>query len=185
MDSIPIITDEQQIGQVLHEQPVGNIHNYNEDKEIQSEEEMETIPISTPTSELRRKRQVRRSNWKSSVRKQKYQSGQEYISKRGKVVPKKQILNKKDCLRNCKFNCARLSTEDERKEIFNSYYTLDQNAKLQFLLKTTERNLTKRPKKEPSRRSFTFKYFFDVHDDRFAVCKNYYLGTLNISQKPI
>lgn len=37
----------------------------------------------------------------------------------------------------------------------------------------------------PSRRTYTFKYFFHVNGEKLEVCTKFYLGTLAISQKPV
>lgn len=35
------------------------------------------------------------------------------------------------------------------------------------------------------KRKHSFKYFFVIRSERYGVCKNFYLGTLAISQKPV
>lgn len=71
--------------------------------------------------------------------------------------------------------------------MFKAFYSLSSNEKKHFLLNTTERSLI-RPKKSDVRlkkRQYSFKYFFLVRAVRYTVCKNFYLGTLAISQKPV
>lgn len=76
----------------------------------------------------------------------------------------------------------------DREHIFKAFYSLSANEKKHFLLNTTERDYTKRLKnnsEERSKRKYSFKYFFLVRAVRYTVCKNFYLGTLAISQKPV
>lgn len=183
LESIPVIQEASISNEVSRKDERNGAENASSSPADQQLGSILSIPETT--KKLTRKRQVHKSEWKSNIRKQKYQAGKEYISRRGKLVQAKKVVNKKDCMNNCKFNCAKLISDQQRLDILKCYYSLDQNGKLCFLIKTTERNLTKRPKQEVSRRSFTFTYYFDVHDNRFQVCKNFYLGTLNISQKPV
>lgn len=37
----------------------------------------------------------------------------------------------------------------------------------------------------PPKRTFTFKYYFNIKGHRVQVCKSYFLSTLQISQKPV
>lgn len=39
--------------------------------------------------------------------------------------------------------------------------------------------------KNQSRRTYSFTYFFHVKGEKVQVCKNFFLGTLSISQKPV
>lgn len=173
VEDIPVVFENQR-GFV--EEEIGN-------QIVEHEIHHENTPLSTPSVEPRRKRQ-----WKCNIRNQKYQAGQEYVSRQGKNVVPKKVANKKDCLNNCKYKCSKLITHDERQKVFESFYSLkNQEQKSQFMLNSTEKFEKNRtyPKKEESRRQFSFKYFVDVHSNRFQVCKPFYLGTRNISQKPI
>ncbi|XP_045517125.1 uncharacterized protein LOC123709672 [Pieris brassicae] len=139
---------------------------------------------------LTRRRRILRvpdpSQWQNNIRKKKCQQGEAYISRRGKLVPEKQIRNKKDCLNSCRFKCMEKINDEDRQLLFKSFYSLDTNEKKYFLLNTTERHLIK-TKDRPcdGKRNYTYKYFFYIRTDKFVVCKNFYLGTLAISQKPI
>lgn len=127
------------------------------------------------------------SSWACNVRKLKHQRGEAYISCRGKYVPEKQVSTTKDCLYSCKFKCNEKINDADRQHIFSAFYSLNANEKKHFLLNTTERNSIKTKKKdmENNKRKYAFKYFFVVRAVRHVVCKNFYLGTLAISQRPI
>ena len=56
-----------------------------------------------------------------------------------------------------------------------------------FLNKTTKK-LTKARKStahDPSRRAYSFFYYLEVKGELIRVCRDFFLGTLNISQKPV
>jgi hypothetical protein len=114
------------------------------------------------------------------------QAGKEYTSRRGKLVPAKIVKSAKNktCFNNCRFSCSKKLSVSERESIFEDFYKLSQKEKYLFYGKTTER-CTKTDKDKVSRRRYTFLYYLDVGNDRHRVCKDYYLGTLAISQKPI
>lgn len=127
------------------------------------------------------------SKWACNVRKQKHQRGEAYISRRGKYVPERQVRNTKDCLKSCRYKCNERIDDVDRQHIFNAFYSLNANEKKHFLLNTTERNYVKHNKMLDGnhKRKYSFKYFFLVRAVRHTVCKNFYLGTLAISQKPV
>lgn len=127
------------------------------------------------------------SKWACNVRKLKHQRGEAYISRRGKYVPERHIRNTKDCLKSCRYKCNERINDIDRQHIFKAFYSLNSNEKKYFLLNTTERNEVKRNKMIDcsTKRKYTFKYFFLVRAVRYTVCKNFYLGTLAISQKPV
>lgn len=81
--------------------------------------------------------------------------------------------------------CNEYVSDSDREHIFKAFYSLTTNEKKLFLLNTTERTLTGKKRKQDTRRKYTFKYSFVVQANRYTVCKNFYLGTLAISQKPV
>lgn len=117
-----------------------------------------------PQPKRTRKRLFRPDTWKRNIRKKHHQAGLEYINEKGKTVSKKVLLSKKDCLKR-KYNCSKNITENERLSLFNGYYGLkSKNEKQLFIVNNTERLIKNRDTtknvEEPSRRKFTFKYFF-------------------------
>ncbi|XP_041981431.1 uncharacterized protein LOC121734859 [Aricia agestis] len=127
------------------------------------------------------------NEWACNVRKLKHQRGEAYINRRGKFVPERQIRNTKDCLKSCRYKCNERINDVDRQHIFKAFYSLNSNEKKHFLLNTTERNNVKSNKMHENnlKRKYSFKYFFLVRGVRHTVCKNFYLGTLAISQKPV
>lgn len=136
-----------------------------------------------------RKRTRNPKSWACNVRKKAHDEGKEYMSVRKKLVPAKGVLTKKNCLTSCVHGCQKFISDQERNIIFQNYYTLDEQAKKLFLLTTFQKFLVERHRKgknaQNSRRKNTFRYYFNVSDQRIEVCKLFYLGTLCISQTPI
>lgn len=136
-----------------------------------------------------RKRHRNPTTWKCNIRKAAHESGKEYISVRNKIVPAKRMKTTKDCQTKCVYNCQKLISENERQNIFQRYYTLNEHGKKMFLLATTKRfNVERRRKNkvnENSRRKQSFSYYFEIGSQQIQVCKKYYLGTLSISQTPV
>ncbi|XP_050294104.1 uncharacterized protein LOC126734493 [Anthonomus grandis grandis] len=145
--------------------------------------------INETNKKLTRKRQKNTSEWACNIRKTKFDRGLEYISSRKKVVPAREIKNKKDCLQKCLFKCSRIISDEQRKEIFKNYYLLSAVEKKNYILNTTKvdspwrRRKGKKP--DNSRKKRTFIYYFELNGQPIQVCKDFYTGTLCISQKPI
>lgn len=99
-------------------------------------------------------------------------------------MPERHIKNTKDCLTSCKYRCNERIGDADRELIFKAFYSLNANEKRHFLLNTTERHNVKQSK-NALKRQYTFRYFFLVRAVKYTVCKNFYLGTLAISQKPV
>lgn len=176
---------------------------------------MEGDNESGQTVKKRYRRAVANPNeWKSRKITLAYHQGKPYVNRRGKCVPAKSIKTLKNCLHYCKFKCSTKISDDERLQLFNVYYSLSNaTEKRHFLINNTTRALTKRPKrknfnneahndsnsdsqsaeesslaslhKNQSRRTYSFTYFFHVKGEKVQVCKNFFLGTLSISQKPV
>lgn len=143
------------------------------------------ISKKKPRSVKRKIRDV--TSWESYTRSKKHQAGESYISRRGSVIPAKKVRNLKDCVNYCKFKCGVSISQNEREAQFKAFYKMSQNEKYHFLLNTTTRTETERPKDKNrnSYKQFSFKYYFRVGPNKIQVCKKWYLGTLQISQKPI
>lgn len=133
-----------------------------------------------------RKRKKNPQVWKKNKRKENYQKGKQYVNAKGVVIPAKVIDTKKDCNKNCRFHCKEKFNDEIRLDIKSSYYSLDQNGKYGFLLNMTKKKLIKRKRStETNYKSFSFEYYLEKENDKFRVCKPFFLNTLCISQKPI
>lgn len=135
---------------------------------------------------LTRKRQRDPSTWKKTVRKTLRQSGQKYVDSRGKFQRAREIKDTKDCSK-CKFQCSLKVSKDDRATIFKEFWSLDDNEKRHFYARTTalENPKRKRTDKEISRKKRSLKYFLPYDENNVRVCKEFYLRTLDVSQKRI
>ena len=134
-----------------------------------------------------RKRKRNESDWKKNVRKRKRQSGLEYHDALGRKQRKREVKTKKDCQGKCKFHCSTNITSDERQALFTEFWNLTDTEKYAFYAKTSERLIKERnrSKAEKSRRQYSYRYFFVKGDETVRVCKEFYLSTLDISQRRV
>lgn len=136
----------------------------------------------------KRKRHVK--EWVDVRRKILTNSGQQYISKRGKTVAAKTI--KPACPQTCKLQCTKYFTQDFRKNIFDEFWRLSDHTKQwEYINKFTHRFDKKRMTTEnSSRRKFTTKYYLPLpaSDSTYQtrqVCLRMFCGTLSITDQTI
>lgn len=137
--------------------------------------------MSDDKNTRKRKRDSRK--WKKNIRKRLRQSGQEYKSCKGGIVPKK--IPKRNCV-NCRFKCLDHFSEDDVSLIHKEFWNNTDSEKSFFYDKTTERCLVDRKRNRHEERkktkTYSFKYYFIKNDKKIRVCKAFYLGVLAISQ---
>ncbi|KAL4715740.1 hypothetical protein ACJJTC_006319 [Scirpophaga incertulas] len=204
LPQVPIFKQHMLVGEV-QQQYYNHYDTCNKmDTKIESESQTEHnnidksvgCKIETYTDEVdndigiqpKRKRSLKPNpgSWACNVRKLKHQRGEAYINSRGKYVPERKVKTTKDCLHSCKYKCNERINDTDREHIFKAFYSLNANEKRHFLLNTTERlQIKHKSPDENHKRMHSFRYFFLVRAVRYTVCKNFYLGTLAISQKPI
>ena len=85
-----------------------------------------------------RKRKVNKLNWKSVKAKQARAHGTKYLSRYGKTIPAKKVNTGDLCGEKCRLKCSQRLTVPLREELFNTYYSLDQAGKHQFLFACME-----------------------------------------------
>ena len=82
---------------------------------------------------LTRKRSLNPQDWEKNKRKRAHQSGDAYVSSRGKLIQAKEIKVKKDCNYSCKFKCCEKVNKATQNKIFLDFYKLDTNGKHSLL----------------------------------------------------
>lgn len=87
----------------------------------------------------------------------------------------------------CRFKCRANFSQDDQVAIFQEFWTLDDNEKRHFYARTTEMAPTcrKRTANIVSRKKNCYSYFLPSDGKNIRVCKMFYLGTLDVSQKRI
>lgn len=102
-------------------------------------------------------------NWIDIKRKYLVNSGQQYISRNGKIRNKVEL--RPIFLTSCKFKCFEKFNTVTRQNIFNNFWALADHTRT-FINKFTKKINKRRITTEgPSRRPFTTKYFFSIHAD--------------------
>ena len=130
-----------------------------------------------------KKRVVHTSEWACNIQKRKYSAGEEYISKKGKVVPARII--KPPC--SCRLKCSEKLLQSDRQEIFNAYWSQEKgnDIKRQLTVSCVEKHSTVRSRKRDlasnKSKQNTLQYYFTVKGIRTRVCKLMFLNTLSIS----
>lgn len=131
----------------------------------------------------KRKRTINVENWKKNIRKQKRQSGQDYIDQAGKLRPKK--ILKEPCTAVCEHKCTRNFSMEERNNIFQTFWQLNDEHKNYFYEKFIMKTKIRRKTVKYQKKFFTYNYFFQKADRIQRVCKKFFLNTLNISERRI
>lgn len=143
----------------------------------------EDIIIETSDVKIRRSKVADPESWNKNVRKKLRNTGKAYISVRGQYKTARHV-RPKDCSR-CKKDCNIKFPELERLKIHKAYWALGDNEKQKLFISTLVEEMpvaAVRTKAEKSRRSVTRQYFFRNGKTKLAVCKGFFLATLDISE---
>ena len=132
-----------------------------------------------------RKRQKHPHTWKHAVAKKAKQSGEEYVSKSGKLIPgKKPHLEKVLCSNSCRLKCSPNISAEQRKTIFHYYYDLhNEDLKTSYLFGCLIPEQPKTRLLSASRnREVTFKYYITVDGERKQICKTALCNLIKIGR---
>ena len=113
----------------------------------------------------------------------------EYESvKTGKTVPRKTVMDGKNCS-NCKFRCSKNISDTERLNINKMFWSLSDESKAHFYSEYTVRFEKQRCRAVTNEKPkvFSYAFYFRCGDTsrKERVCKQFFLTTLNISQRRI
>ena len=137
--------------------------------------------------ELTRKRSRDESLWKKNKRKRLRQSGQAYIDSRAKQQPAKVVKTCKSDHTICRNQCAKHFDDEQRQIIHNVHWSLNDLGKRHFYSSTTSMSAKSRVRRaaNPNHKKNTYTYCFKKSGQKIRVCKEFYLFTLNISEKRV
>ncbi|XP_077288111.1 uncharacterized protein LOC143912688 [Arctopsyche grandis] len=136
-----------------------------------TENDNEEIPSDVPIRSRKRKRDP--VNWKKNIRKQKRNSGMEYVSSKGVTVPGKTLSA---FTHKCRYQCDSF-TEDERKLLHSEFWKLGNwQAQTNFIRYAVQ---IKRPKRSIGKK----KKSTEIYMNSKRVCKDFFLKTLTISNR--
>ncbi|XP_034238082.1 uncharacterized protein LOC117643346 [Thrips palmi] len=193
VDSSPIITDaifeclspetpSSQIVLEVREAPVENLDTSTADHDISIDstpESRKRTRSATPRSGSPvRKRSRNSALWKTNIRKTAANSGQEYVSARGKLVKARQM--RLPC--SCKLDCVHRLSEEQRKKVFDTFWQLaSHDRQWEFIRNFSVNKPTKgKDDQEPKKRKCSRSYFFEVDGETITVCKKMFMCTLDI-----
>lgn len=132
-----------------------------------------------------RKRISDEGKWKKNIAKCLRNSGQSYESSRTKTKMNPRQM-KPPCTEKCIMKCFTKIMEDDRRQIFLSYWNLGDLQKQRYFISSC---LTVQPKyryvREGSHRSMNSAFFFHLREKNIRVCKIFFKNTLDISDRSI
>lgn len=157
-----------------------------ESNDTSSENEIQADDVQSETSDVEnkgRKRLKNETKWKRNIRKSLRNSGKQYISSRGKIIPAKQY---KDVQCLCIGKCHNLLTFDQKKKIFDSYYSLGshdlQTSYLCSLINIMKKKRSYVKNSSNSRKEFSRIYYLPLETGiTIKVCKDFFKKSFNIS----
>ncbi|XP_028174350.1 uncharacterized protein LOC114362957 [Ostrinia furnacalis] len=108
--------------------------------------------------------------------------GKEYVTKKGKVIAEKTIRENPCAPGKCPRGCYEI-TEEQRRTIFNLYWSLGVHRRSDFLIRCAKIGSIKRKRqKDSDKRKFTVDYYINVGKDHKQVCQQFLLSTLDVTQ---
>ncbi|KAK3085282.1 hypothetical protein FSP39_001017 [Pinctada imbricata] len=141
--------------------------------------------ISPKKKTRTRKRKAVPAEWKKNIRKRLRLSGKEYTNTRGKLVEAKSVKDQ-DCSK-CRYKCSTKISEEERREIFNNYWSLqDYKRQRDYICSSILQASPKRIRpKAKNPRKITRQFSFVNKGAQVRVCKTFFLKTLDIGEKTV
>lgn len=152
--------------------------------EINLQENVE-IDSQNPPKKKTKKRLRKPMEWKQNDRKIKRQKGEQYIDRKGKEHSARKIYG--NCRPSCTYQCKNI-TPEERQIIFDQFWKLSDIEKGHYYARFVKRNMVARRRvkdENNAKKNWTYSYNFEVNNNSYKVCKEYFLSTLNISAKRI
>lgn len=146
-----------------------------------------TLPIS-PHNKVKKRQRIP-EKWSRNVRQKLRNSGKEYkMSNKNKTRPAKSV--KAACTEKCKLRCFNNFSEQDRQNIFSSYWSLANIEKQRQFIHNSM--VTNEPRYRYVReggirpvRQKNMKYFFTINENVTRVCKVFFMNTLNINSRII
>lgn len=128
-----------------------------------------------------RKRQRNVDNWKKNKRKRLRNSGQSYMNSHGIQVPRRR-MREKNCA-SCRYKCNENFPEEVREKVFEYYWEMGDAARQKDFIVNHVVKREKINRETISRRNHTFEYYLTSERRQIRVCKDFFLKTLDVSEK--
>jgi hypothetical protein len=166
------------------------ITNYDEDSETSYDLQQSASESASDSRKPSNPRRPRRpENWICNKRKTLRNSGQTYLSSKGKIVEAKQM--RESCGTSCRAKCITKVSDADRQRAFDKYWALGDVVKQRkFIYMHIRSTEPKRRRTETSNRSVTLQFYLETTDDYanaqlVQVCKKMFKNTLVISSQVI
>ncbi|QQP40799.1 Uncharacterized protein FKW44_014967 [Caligus rogercresseyi] len=130
-----------------------------------------------------RKRQRNPDSWKRNIKKRLRISGQSYANGKNINVPARKV-KEKDCAA-CRYKCNSNFPEPERQNIFDQFWSMvDVSRQKDFIINHTVTTIKKRQTTQTeSKRKNSIEYRLTTQGDQIRTCKDFFLKTLDITEK--
>ena len=136
----------------------------------------------SPKKKLTTRKRLRKPDtWMRNIRKEKRNSGKDYISSQGKHIPGKSP-KPSNCTK-CRFKCNSKFSEDERLSIFESYYKLGCYERQADYIGHMVDCVS--PVRTIGKRQVSKKFHLPTHGSRTRVCRDFFVKTLDIGKKKV
>lgn len=152
---------------------------------INESSETDTEIEEEATEQKKSKKRLRRpETWKCNMRRKKAITGKKHETQKGNTVSAKTI--KTPC--SCRKGCGTKVDNEQRRIIFEKYWNEGKtwDMKRQFILTCVRKKAVERRrirnKDSRKQRNHTLEYKLLVDQKEIDVCKNFFLGTLGISE---
>lgn len=168
----------------LSEDERANSDNFNQDFNTPEGTEILSSALQYLPNETQPRRRKRRSSelWKQNIRKQKRNSGQPYINCKNKEIQARGPTPA--CNNNCRYKCSNLIDPETRQIICLDFWKLGNiQQQRNYIMARVNVHESVRTRVEQSRRLFTQEYYLIYLNQKYRVCKKFFLCTLNISEK--
>ncbi|CAH1102894.1 unnamed protein product [Psylliodes chrysocephalus] len=161
-------------------------------REIVATRNTEELPEDLENNAANRKKSRKRmrieNEWNKNKIKRLRNAGKEYISsaKSKRVVAAKQV--KEPCGEKCQHQCSKKFDREQRSQLFNAYYSLENiDRKRDFLSKHMELITPKyRYVRAASNRRLNFAFYFKTSEGKkLRVCKKFFKNTLDINDRTV
>lgn len=151
-----------------------------------------TQDVSILTSPLKKgiKRKREEGTWKRNLLKAFRNSGKAYnMHTKSKKIREERMV-KPACGEKCKLQCSTKFSEDERKELFFSYWNLGEIDKQRQFIANSMQAVNPRYRYirvggTRSQRKNNNAFYFNQNNQRIRVCKLFFKSTLDINDRPI
>lgn len=154
----------------------------------------ETLPEGVRS----RKRTRNPGKWSRNQMKKRRNAGETYLTAKTKDKPSRMVpgrtIRPVACggkMKSCSSDCRANFSEEDRTDLFNEYWDLNDNDKqTQYLARCIEvaptaRERLKNPGRRKKYRSVAVKYSFTVHGRKIPCCKKFLVDTLGIGKRKV